>query len=134
LNISYITIGTTCIVLCSLKTKINRFLITLISCRIFNIYLFNFKFVRVIYLVGRYFYNMYIVNSLKLCFPYLSRTTLYFHVYIILDFPITYRNDAVLCQSECACLHKTVNMAVFFVKSNENTYPKRESTHVNHDV
>ena len=27
-------------------------------------------------------------------------------------------------QSECACLHKTVNMAVFFVKSYENTYPK----------
>jgi len=28
------------------------------------------------------------------------------------------------CQSECACLHKTINMVVFFVKSNENTYPK----------
>ena len=42
---------------------------------------------------------------------------------------ITYRNDSVLCQSECTCLHKTVNMVVFFVKSNENTYPKRESTH-----
>ena len=27
------------------------------------------------------------------------------------------------CQSEWACLHKTVNMVVFFVKSNENTYP-----------
>jgi len=37
---------------------------------------------------------------------------------------ITYRNDSVLCQSECTCLHKTVNMVVFFVKSNENTYPK----------
>ena len=42
----------------------------------------------------------------------------------ILDFPITFRNASVLCQSECICLHKTVNMAVFFVKSNENTYPK----------
>ena len=31
------------------------------------------------------------------------------------------------CQSECACLHKTVNMVVFFVKCNENTYPKNES-------
>ena len=30
----------------------------------------------------------------------------------------------MLCQSECARLHKTVNMVVFFVKSNENTYPK----------
>jgi len=35
---------------------------------------------------------------------------------------MTYRNDSVLCQSECACLRKTVNMVVFFVKSNKNTY------------
>ena len=52
------------------------------------------------------------------------RTPIYFHVYIIFDFPITYRNASVLCQSECACLHRTVNMVVFFVKSTENTYPK----------
>ena len=52
------------------------------------------------------------------------RTMIYFHVYIILDFLITYINASVLCQSECACLHKTVNMMVFFAKSNENTYPK----------
>ena len=50
------------------------------------------------------------------------RTPIYFHVNIKLDFPITYRNASV--QSECACLHKTVNMVVLFVKSNENTYPK----------
>jgi len=68
----------------------------------------NFKFVRVSSLVGRYFYNMY----------------MFIHVNIILGFPITYRNASVLCQSECACLHKTVNMVVFYVKSNENTYPK----------
>ena len=49
---------------------------------------------------------------------------MYFHVYIKLDFPITFRNASVFCQSECACLHQTVNMIVFFVKSNENTYPK----------
>ena len=48
---------------------------------------------------------------------------MYFHVYIILH--ITYRNDSVLCQSECACLHTTVfSIVVLFVKSNENTYPK----------
>jgi len=52
------------------------------------------------------------------------RTIIYFNVYIILDFPITYRNAAVLCQSEFTCLHKTVSMVVLFVKSNENTYPK----------
>ena len=34
------------------------------------------------------------------------------------------RNVVMLCQSECACLHRTVNMAVFFVISNKNTYPK----------
>jgi len=49
---------------------------------------------------------------------------LYFHDYIILEFPITYGNASVLCQSECACLHKTLNMVVFLVKSKENTYPK----------
>jgi len=55
---------------------------------------------------------------------FVLRTIIYFHVYIILDFPITDRNASVLCQSERACLHLTVNMIVFFVKSNENTYPK----------
>ena len=43
---------------------------------------------------------------------------------MILDFPITYRHASVFCQSECACLHKTVNMVVFFVEMIENTYPK----------
>ena len=45
-------------------------------------------------------------------------------LHYIRQLPITYKNASVLCQSECACLHKTVNMVVFFVKSNENTYPK----------
>ena len=31
------------------------------------------------------------------------------------DFPITYRNASVIFQSECACLHKTVNMVVLFL-------------------
>ena len=52
------------------------------------------------------------------------RTIIYFHVYIILDFLITYKNDSVLCQSECSYLQKTVYMVVFVVKRNENTYPK----------
>jgi len=52
------------------------------------------------------------------------RTITYFHGYIILNFFKTYRNASVLCQTECARLHKTVNMVVFFFKSNENTYPK----------
>ena len=54
----------------------------------------------------------------------MSRTIIYFHVYIIVDVPITYINASVLCQSESVCLHKTVNMVDFLVKSNENTYPK----------
>ena len=54
----------------------------------------------------------------------MSRTIIYAHVNIILEFPITFRNTSVLCQSECACLHKTLNMVVFCVKSNENIYPK----------
>ena len=48
-----------------------------------------------------------------------------------LDFPIIYRNVSVICQSKCACLHKTVNMVVFFVKSNEIHTQKRKSTHAN---
>jgi len=52
------------------------------------------------------------------------RRIIYFDVYIILDFLLTYRNASVLCQSECSCLHKTVTMLVFFAKSNENAYPK----------
>ena len=52
-------------------------------------YLPNFKFVRVCSLVGKYFYNMYYKEKKKLCLPLISRTIIYFHVYIILDFPIT---------------------------------------------
>jgi len=76
--------------------------------------------------LSKYFYNMYIVITFEfiICFPLMLRTIIYVHVYIILDFAITYRNVSMLCQSECACLRKTVNMVVFFVKSNENTYPK----------
>jgi len=46
----------------------------------------------------------------------MSRTIKYVHVNIILDFPITYKNASVLHHSECACLHQTVNMVVFFLK------------------
>ena len=63
-------------------------------------------------------------------FPLMSKTVIYFHVYILLDFSIIYRNASVLCQSECSCLHKTVNMVIFFDKSNGND-TKRESTHAN---
>ena len=52
------------------------------------------------------------------------RAIIYFHVNIILNVPIKYRNASVFCQSECACLHKSANIVVFFVKINENTYPK----------
>ena len=34
---------------------------------------------------------------------------------------VTYRNASVLCQSECACLHQTVNTVVFFVKKGEHS-------------
>ena len=43
-------------------------------------------------------------------------TVVYVHVYIILHFPIIYRNASVLCQLECLFLHKTVIMVVFFVR------------------
>jgi len=47
----------------------------------------------------------------------MSRTIIYVHVYIKIDFPITYRNDSVPCKSECEFLHKTVNMVVFFLNN-----------------
>ena len=43
-------------------------------------------------------------------------TIIYFHFNIILDFSITYRNASVFRQSECVCLHQTVNLVVFFTK------------------
>ena len=33
-----------------------------------------------------------------------------------------------MCQSQCACLHQTLNMVVSFVKSNEKTYTKGSAT------
>jgi len=71
-------------------------------------YFRNFMFVRVCSLFGGYFYNMYIVKSWKLCLCH--------YVNIILNLPITNKSDSVLCQSECACLHQTVNIVVFFLK------------------
>jgi len=59
----------------------------------------NFKFVRVCSLVGRYFYNMYIVTKMKLCLPLMLRTPKYVHVNIILDFPITYYRNGCFALS-----------------------------------
>jgi len=36
----------------------------------------------------------------------MSRTIIYVHVNIILDFPIGYKNASVLFQKEYACLHQ----------------------------
>jgi len=49
---------------------------------------------------------------------------IYFHVNIILDFPITQNIALVVCKSECACLNQTANMVVFFTTKYENTYSK----------
>ena len=48
-------------------------------------------------------------------------TLIYAYVYLILGFPITYKQN-VSDLSVCACLHKTVNRFLF--NDNENTYPK----------
>ena len=42
----------------------------------------------------------------------MSSTIVCVNVNIMSDFSITYTNKSMLCQSECACLHKTVNMVV----------------------
>ena len=61
----------------------------------------NVKFVRVSSLIGWYFCNMHIVKTFEIVFS--------FHVKDNNIFP---------------CLHKTVNVVIFFVKSNEITNPK----------
>jgi len=76
----------------------------------------------VISLLGRYFYNIYIVKMVEIVFSLLLRTIIYFHVYIILDFPITYRNASVFFQSECACLLKTVNMIVMKIPTQKGEH------------
>jgi len=70
--------------------------------------------------MGRYYYYVYIVKMFEIVFSLMLRTSTYFHVSIILDSPITNASVSI----RMPCLHKTVNMVVFFVKSNENTYPK----------
>ena len=67
---------------------------------------------------------MLIVKKFKTLFFFYVKDNNIFPCLHNIYFPITYRNASVFCQSECACLHKTANMVVFFVKSNENTYPK----------
>ena len=59
----------------------------------------------------------------------MTKTNIYVHVHILLDIPITYRNELMICQSECTYLHKIVNIAVF-IKQQQKNLPKRESTHV----
>jgi len=57
---------------------------------------------------------------MKLCFPLRSKTIIYFHIYMILDFSY----NIYKCVS--ACLHKTVNKVVFLVKSDEIPTQKGE--------
>jgi len=54
----------------------------------------------------------------------MSRTIIYVDVNLILDFPIEYKNDSVLCHSECTYLHQTIKHGSFLFKNNKNTYPK----------
>ena len=74
-----------------------------------------FQFIRVSSLVGRYFYNMYniIAKKFEIVFPLVSKTIVYFHVYIILDFPITYRNDSVLVNQNTHVYKSTSQLSLF---------------------
>jgi len=91
------------------------------------LYFQKIKFVRVSSLVGRYFYNRYIVNSLKWCFSYMSIINV--HVNIILDLPITYRNVSVQLQSECPCLHHTVNFSFRLLLQKIMKIPTQKGKH-----
>jgi len=61
---------------------------------------------------------MHIVKMFEIVFSFNVKDINIVQYFIKFDFAITYINDLVFCQSEGACLHKTVNMVVFFVKSN----------------
>ena len=74
--------------LCMLKAIIYQLLHNLGGLLINSLF-WNFKFVRVCSLVGRYFLQyVYSKKGLKLCSSLMSRTRIYFHVYIIQDFPL----------------------------------------------
>ena len=69
---------------------------------------------RVLYLLGRYFYTMYEVKMLQIVFSFNVKDN---NICPCLhnNETLLYRNDSVMCQSECASLHKTVNMVVSFL-------------------
>ena len=55
----------------------------------------------------------------EIVFSLLLRTIIYFHVYIILEFPITYRNASVFFSMRMRMSTSNSNH-----DSTENTYPK----------
>ena len=61
-------------------------------------------------LLGRYFYNLYIVQMFKIVFSFKVKDNNIVQCLQILDIPITYRNASVLCQSDSAGLHEAVNI------------------------
>ena len=72
-------------------------------------------------------YNMYVVKKFEIVFSFNFKNNKYiFPCLHNIRLSYNIRNDFMLYQSECACLHQTVNMVVFFVKSNENTTQKGE--------
>ena len=78
----------------------------------------------VLSLLGRYFYNVYIIKQFEIVFSFNVKDN---DIFLCLH-NIRLSYNIYKCfnasQSECTCLHKTVNRVVSFVKSNENTYPK----------
>jgi len=64
----------------------------------------------VLSLLGRYFYNLYIVQMFKIVFSFKVKDNNIVQCLQILDIPITYRNASVLCQSDYAGLHEAVNI------------------------
>ena len=80
-------------------------------------YFWNVQFVRVSSLVGRCLYNVLLIHVYQKvwnCVFLKCQGQLYICPcqQLILDFPLTYRNASVLCESECTCLHKPINMVV----------------------
>jgi len=70
------------------------------------LYFCYFGYVRVHSLIGRHFFNVYIVKDKdKLIFSNVD-------VKIILDFPITYENIFAFCQSTCPYLKEGISLTI----------------------
>jgi len=107
--------------LVSILCSFNSFCLFMHTRPVINVFVFSCKGQLctcswVLSLLGRYFYNMYIVERFEIVLSFNVNDNNIVHVYIIQDVPIRYRHASVFCQSDYAFLHKTVNNELSLLK------------------